>query len=277
MVNPIVEGKFEVIEVIIMKFCFVTAKVAFFLLLFSFWGCSEDAEDLTPKDYTPPTVTSVNISEGEEIEPPFQIVINFSEAINIASLYRIQISGLSSRVEGAGSAVLVKIPEGAKPGRYTLVISGVEDLTGNTMGVATTISFLIPSPPPPKEEPEKKLIDIAIPIANENFIVPAGNFHAIKFEVTDDMVNPIVDGKFEVLVGVDVEVWLFSEIDFKNWKARIKPDFFWFHSGRVAAGKIENLGRFPPGTHYLVLDNTFSWFTKKKVQVKVELKYSKWM
>jgi len=54
-----------------MKFCSVTAKVAFFLLLFFFLGCSEEAEDLTPKDEIPPTVTSVNISEGEEIEPPF--------------------------------------------------------------------------------------------------------------------------------------------------------------------------------------------------------------
>ena len=257
-----------------MKFCFVTAKVAFFLLLFSFLGCSEDAEDLTPKDYTPPTVTSVNISEGEEIEPPFQIVINFSEDINIASLYRIQISGLSSRVEGAGSAVLVKIPEGAKPGRYTLVISGVEDLTGNTMGVATTISFLIPSPPPPKEEPEKKLIDIAIPIANENFIVPAGNFHAIKFEVIDDMIFPIVEGEFDVLAGGDINVWIFDEINYKNWKANVAGVKVWFQAVRVAAGKI-SAGGFSLGTYYLVLDNKFSWFTKKTVKVKAELIYLK--
>ena len=129
-----------------MKFSFLTVKIVFFLLLVFFLGCSE--EDLTPKDETPPSVTSVNISEGEEIEPPFEIIINFSEDINIASLYKIQISGLSTSIEAAGSTIVVKIPEDVKPGRYTLVISGVEDTAGNIMWTeaTTVIGFLIPSP-----------------------------------------------------------------------------------------------------------------------------------
>lgn len=147
-----------------MKFSFLTVKIVFFLLLVFFLGCSE--EDLTPKDETPPSVTSVNISEGEEIEPPFEIIINFSEDINIASLYKIQISGLSTSIEAAGSTIVVKIPEDVKPGRYTLVISGVEDTAGNAMRMATTIGLEIPSPPPPKKEPEQNLIDIAMPIVN---------------------------------------------------------------------------------------------------------------
>ncbi|MBC8462167.1 MAG: hypothetical protein H8D67_29720 [Deltaproteobacteria bacterium] len=140
-----------------------------------------------------------------------------------------------------------------------------------------------PKEPPPKQEsdipkePPLKLVEFVKPIADGDFTVAAGDFQAFKFEVTDDMVNPTVDGKFEVLVGGTIKVMIFDEINHINWRAGVKGVKAWHWAGNVAAGKIENLGRFPPGTHYLVLDNTFSWFTKKKVQVKVELKCSKWM
>ena len=123
---------------------------------------------------------------------------------------------------------------------------------------------------------QEELIRFSIPIADGIFTIAAGDFQSFKFEVTDDMVNPIVEGEFEVLAGVDVEVCVFDEINFKNWKAGVEGARAWFCSGKVAAAKIKNL-RLNPDVYYLVLINTFSLFTKKKVQVKVELNYSKWV
>lgn len=83
----------------------------------------------------------------------------------------------------------------------------------------------------------------------------------------------IVEGEFEVLAGVDVEVFIFDEINFKNWKANVAGVRVWFQSGRVAAGKIEEV--LLPGTYYLVLNNRFSIITRKNVQIKAELRFFK--
>lgn len=125
------------LEVITIKFSFLT--VVFLLFLVSFLGCAE-------KDEEPPVVISVNISEGAEIEPPFGIVVYFNENINLYSLSGISIFGFSVDVEAAGSVVSIKVPKSAKPGRYTLVISGVEDLAGNMMMTTKRVGFTIPSP-----------------------------------------------------------------------------------------------------------------------------------
>ena len=109
-----------------MKFGLVTAKVAFFLFPILFWGCVEI-------DRTPPSIVYINITEGMEIKPPYEIVINFDEDVNAASLYEITIPGHLVVAEAMGSTVFIRIPRGASPGRYTLIITGGEDLAGNTM------------------------------------------------------------------------------------------------------------------------------------------------
>jgi hypothetical protein len=130
-----------------MKFSFLTVKIFFFSILVLFLGCSEEVDDF--KDETPPLINNISIFEGQEIEAPFQIVVDFNEDVNPNSLYGIRISGISADVKTDGSIVFVQIPAGAKPGKYTLVVSGVKDLAGNTMGAATSINFSIL---PPKTE-----------------------------------------------------------------------------------------------------------------------------
>lgn len=130
-----------------MKFSFLTVKIFFFSILVLFLGCSEEVDDF--KDETPPLINNISIFEAQEIEAPFQIVVDFNEDVNPNSLYGLRISGISADVKAEGSIVFVQIPAGAKPGKYTLVVSGVKDLAGNTMGAATSINFSIL---PPKTE-----------------------------------------------------------------------------------------------------------------------------
>lgn len=130
------------------------------------------------------------------------------------------------------------------------------------------------TPPEPYNEPVKKLIELSIPIVDGTFVVSAGSFQSFKFEVTDDMLNPTIEGKFEV-IELDANVFVFDEINFKNWKANVGGVKVWFQANRVAAGKINR--QLIPDIYYLVLDNTFSLFAPKTIQIKLDLKYSKWV
>ena len=190
-----------------MKFSFLT--VAFLLFLVSFLGCSD-------KDEEPPMVISVSISEGEEIEPPFEIVVYFNEDINLRSLSGISIFGLSADVKAAGPVVSVKIPKGEKPGHYTLVISGVEDLSGNMMIATKKVSFTIPSPPPPVDPNAKiaKACAQAVDYAN-----PDTRDYAVRLATFE------CPGEYNICQICTIYDYLY-----KNWRYVSDPNGFEYFS-----------------------------------------------
>jgi len=106
-------------------------------------------------------------------------------------------------------------------------------------------------------------------IVDGTLTVSAGSFQEFRFEVTSRMRSPAVSIDFEVLKGTDVEVLIFDDIAFKNWKAGLAVNANYF-SGRIAADR-RNVFLSTSGAYSLVVSNIFSVITSKTVKINAVL------
>ena len=101
-------------------------------------------------------------------------------------------------------------------------------------------------------------------IANGSVTVNANNYSYYGFTILPGARDASVEGHFSAVGGSgnDIEVYVFSEDDFANWKNHHQSRVF-YQSGKVTQGHINAQLGSAPGTYYLVLNNQFSLLAPK--------------
>jgi hypothetical protein len=112
-----------------------------------------------------------------------------------------------------------------------------------------------------------------VPITNGAAAVPAGSYSWYTFVVPVGASTVAVNGHFSATGGTgnDIQCYILDEdglVNFKNGH----PATAYFNSGKVTQAKIGAV-LITPGTYYLVMDNRFSLFTPKAVQIEATVSY----
>jgi len=91
--------------------------------------------------------------------------------------------------------------------------------------------------------------------------------------VPENAAQVAVNGHFAATGGTgnDIICFILDEDGFANLKNG-QPSRTYYNSDRVTQAKIE-ARNLPPGTYYVLLDNRFSLFTPKAVQIEATLSY----
>ncbi len=113
----------------------------------------------------------------------------------------------------------------------------------------------------------------SLPITNGAAAIPAGSYSWYTFGVPVGASTVAVNGHFSATGGTgnDIQCYILDDdglVNFKNGH----PATAYFNSGKVTQAKIGAV-LVTPGTYYLVLDNRFSLFTPKAVQVEATVSY----
>ncbi len=112
-----------------------------------------------------------------------------------------------------------------------------------------------------------------LPITNGAAAIPAGSYSWYTFVVPAGASTVAVNGHFSATGGTgnDIDCFILDDdglVNFKNGH----PATTYFNSGKVTQAKIGAV-LVTPGTYYLVLDNRFSLFTPKAVQIEATVSY----
>lgn len=106
--------------------------------------------------------------------------------------------------------------------------------------------------------------DESRPIVVDKISVEAGHYAYWSFEVSPRY--DVVQGRFQVTAGKDVEAFIFDQDGFENFSNGTRAKT-WYNSGRVTVDS-PNV-RLRPGTYYLVFSNKFSLVTNKLIEVDI--------
>jgi hypothetical protein len=140
-----------------------------------------------------------------------------------------------------------------------------ERLRANARKTASVIAAQHPQPPPPQTH--------SVNLTNGAATVGATAYTWYKFVVPENVSAVEVSGHFVATGGTgnDIDCYIIDEDGFANFKNR-HPSQTYYNSGRVTQAKIESRN-LSPGTYYIMLDNRFSLFTPKAVQIEATLSY----
>jgi hypothetical protein len=113
-----------------------------------------------------------------------------------------------------------------------------------------------------------------LPITNGAAAVPAGSYLWYTFVVPLGASTVAVNGHLSATGGTgnDIDCYILDEDGLANFKNG-HPATTYFNSGKVTQAKIGAV-LANPGTYYLILDNRFSLFTPKAVQIDATLSYA---
>lgn len=111
-------------------------------------------------------------------------------------------------------------------------------------------------------------------IADKIISLSPGKLWRFSFTITNDMIAPHISGHFDVIAGNDAEVILFNDNNYHNWRNKKESSAIYF-SGRIAADTFY-ITLYNADTYHLIISNTFSIFTSKKVEIKATLTYTYW-
>jgi predicted nucleic acid-binding Zn ribbon protein len=130
--------------------------------------------------------------------------------------------------------------EGSRACRYTTVISY------DTITYSTTITSL-----------EQHVL------INDKIVVPPGRY--LSYQLIFDTQSTL-EGYFMATGGSgnDIEITLFTDIGYTNFVNGHSGKYY-YSSGKVTTDRFTIT--IPPGTYYLVLDNSFSTFSNKVVDI----------
>jgi hypothetical protein len=103
------------------------------------------------------------------------------------------------------------------------------------------------------------------PIVSDKISVEAGHYVYWSFQVPQGQYD-LVQGRFPVIAGRDVEAYIFDRDGFENFSNGTKAKT-WYNSGRVTVDS-PNVA-LKPGQYYLVFSNKFSLVTNKLVEVDI--------
>lgn len=104
------------------------------------------------------------------------------------------------------------------------------------------------------------------PIVIDKISVEAGHYVYWSFEVPQGHAYDLVQGRFRVTAGRDVEAFIFDQDGFENFSNGTRAKT-WYNSGRVTVDS-PNVA-LKPGQYYLVFSNKFSVVTNKLVEVDI--------
>jgi hypothetical protein len=112
-----------------------------------------------------------------------------------------------------------------------------------------------------------------INLTNGATTVNAASYVSYTFTVPVGANIVAVNGHFSATGGTgnDIECYILDEDGLANLKNG-HPANTYFNSGKVTQAKI-GAANLPPGTYYIVLDNSFSLLTPKAVQIQATLSY----
>lgn len=121
-------------------------NIFFIILVFLFFGCTEDIPDKLDKSQLPAPpalkVVSTSVKNGQEINPEYTISVSFNNYMDIINM---EISGVKGTVEidPTGASATFKPFSKLSDGAYTLTVSG-KDEYGQEVG-PTSITFYVKS------------------------------------------------------------------------------------------------------------------------------------
>jgi hypothetical protein len=85
------------------------------------------------------------------------------------------------------------------------------------------------------------------------------------------MKNARIEGDFQSVSGGDLYVYVFDDLNFRNWKAGGDSKSL-YNSGKAVVGKLDTRVS-STGQYHLVFSNRHSWITKKVVRTDIDLSY----
>jgi hypothetical protein len=137
-----------------------------------------------------------------------------------------------------------------------------ERLRANQRRTPPIVTYQTPQPQPR-----------SVNLTNGAATVAATAYTWYKFVVPQNVSAVEVSGHFAATGGTgnDIDCYIIDEDGFANFKNG-HPSQTYYNSGRVTQAKIETRN-LSPGTYYIMLDNRFSLFTPKAVQLEVTLRY----
>jgi len=116
-----------------------------------------------------------------------------------------------------------------------------------------------------EQEEKRKGIEAKI-IADEKLEIAAGTYKEYKIYINvGDKIH------YEVTSDTQVNVWFMSDDQFWNFANNQGFEPNSEYSGRRIYDIVKDFSIRIKGYYYLVIDNTFSWFTSKTVTVKITL------
>jgi heme/copper-type cytochrome/quinol oxidase subunit 2 len=127
---------------------------------------------------------------------------------------------------------------------------------------APTVQYI-----PPQLQPH------AVNLTNGAATINAAAYTWYKFTVPENVTSVAINGHFTATGGTgnDIECFLLDEDGFANFKNGHTARTY-YNSGKVTQAKIE-IRNLPTGTYYIMLDNRFSLFTPKAVEIQATLNY----
>src|SRR5260370_20228930 len=137
-----------------------------------------------------------------------------------------------------------------------------ERLRANQRKIAPVVTYENPQPQPH-----------SVNLTNGAATISAAASTCYKFTVPENVSQVAVNGHFTATGGTgnDIECYILDEDGFVNFKNG-HPSRTYYNSGKVTQAKI-GVANLSPGTYYIMLDNRFSLFTPKAVQIEATLSY----
>ncbi len=137
-----------------------------------------------------------------------------------------------------------------------------ERLRANQRKIAPVVTYENPQPQPH-----------SVNLTNGAATISAAASTWYKFTVPENVSQVAVNGHFTATGGTgnDIECYILDEDGFVNFKNG-HPSRTYYNSGKVTQAKI-GVANLSPGTYYIMLDNRFSLFTPKAVQIEATLSY----
>jgi len=137
-----------------------------------------------------------------------------------------------------------------------------ERLRENQRRIPPVVTYQTPQPQPR-----------SVNLTNGAATVGATAYTWYKFVVPENVAQVAVTGHFAATGGTgnDIDCFILDEDGFANLKNGHTANTY-YNSGRVTQAKIE-ARNLAAGTYYILLDNRFSLFTPKAVQIEATLSY----
>ncbi len=180
----------------------------------------------------------------------------------------------------AGSSVPPHLPRASEPARRTsgqvwlgvlavIIIAAIIVVNGNRTKVRASDDAMPAAVP--VHESSVHYVPETQKIASGQIVVRPGGYVQYRFEITPEMRNARVMGRFGVSGGMgnDIEAVIATEDEFANWINGRQARVLYCSQGRKTTDAFNVT--LAPGTYYLGFNNRFSVFSAKDVSLEVEL------
>jgi hypothetical protein len=140
-------------------------------------------------------------------------------------------------------------------------------MLSSSRGSANPGSSAFPSPFAPR------FVPVSQKVLNGQIIVKSGGFIQYRIQITPDMRDPHLSGRFNASGGSgnDIEVVLASEDEFTNWINGHQAKVY-YSGGKKTTDHFDV--RLDPGAYILAFNNKFSLLTDKMISGDISLNYS---